>query len=93
MSTQLGTLEELPADYRESMEGARVSPLWPMMRNVLPHGEPNPVTKPALWSFEKIRPLLLRAGELTPVEKAERRVLVLNDPGRGKGAMQVTSSI
>ena len=75
------------------MEGERVSPLWPMMRNVLPHDQPNPVTKPALWSFERIRPLLLRAGELTPVEKAERRVLVLNDPGRGKGAMQVTSSI
>jgi gentisate 1,2-dioxygenase len=93
MSTQLGTLEELPTDYRDAMEGARVSPLWPMMRNVLPHDQPNPVTKPALWSFEKIRPLLLRAGELTPVEKAERRVLVLNDPGRGKGAMQVTSSI
>jgi gentisate 1,2-dioxygenase len=93
MSTQLGTLEELPPDYREAMEGARVSPLWPMMRNVLPHGQPAAVTKPAVWSFEKIRPLLLRAGELTPVEKAERRVLVLNDPGRGKGAMQVTSSI
>jgi gentisate 1,2-dioxygenase len=93
MSTQLGTLEELPLDYRRSLEGERVSPLWPMMRNVLPHGRPNPVTKPAVWSFERIRPLLLRAGELTPVEKAERRVLVLNDPGRGKGAMQVTSSI
>src|SRR5215216_7815942 len=93
MTTQLGTLEELPADYRQSMEGERVSPLWPMMRNVLPHDQPNPVTKPALWSFERIRPLLLKAGELTPVEKAERRVLVLNDPGRGKGAMQVTSSI
>ncbi|MDF3061485.1 MAG: cupin [Microvirga sp.] len=93
MSTQLGTLEELPTDYREAMDGARVSPLWPMMRNVLPHGQPNPVTKPAVWSFDKIRPLLLRAGELTPVERAERRVLVLNDPGRGKGAMQVTSSI
>lgn len=92
MST-LGTLEELPVDYREAMEGERVSPLWPMMRNVLPHGEPIPVSKPALWEFSRIRPLLIRAGELTPVEKAERRVLVLNDPGRGKGAMQVTSSI
>ena len=37
--------------------------------------------------------MLLRAGELTPVEKAERRVLVLCDPGRGAGAMQVTSVI
>ena len=41
MTTQLGTLEELPADYRQSMEGERVSPLWPMMRNVLPHDRPN----------------------------------------------------
>jgi gentisate 1,2-dioxygenase len=37
--------------------------------------------------------LVLRAGELTPVEKAERRVLFLADPGRGDGAMQVTSTI
>ena len=37
--------------------------------------------------------MLLRAGELTPVEKAERRVLVMSDPGRGTGAMQATSSI
>ncbi len=93
MSTALGTLEELPLDYRQALEGARTAPLWPMMRNVLPHGRPNPATKPCLWSYERIRPLLLRAGELTPVEKAERRVLVLSDPGRGAGAMQATSSI
>jgi gentisate 1,2-dioxygenase len=93
MSTALGTLEELPAEYRQDMDAQRIAPLWPQMRNVLPHGEPAPVTKPCLWSYESIRPLLLRAGELTPVEKAERRVLMLCDPGRGKGAMQATGSI
>lgn len=93
MSTQLGTLEDLPQDYRDDMAAAGVAPLWPMMRNVLPHGQPNPVTKPGYWNFGALRPLLLRAGELTPVEKAERRVLVLSDPGRGAGAMQATSSI
>lgn len=93
MGEQLGTLEELPQDYRDAMTEAGVAPLWPMMRNVLPHGAPNPVTKPGHWSFPAVRPLLLRAGELTPVEKAERRVLVLSDPGRGAGAMQATSSI
>lgn len=93
MSEQLGTLEELPQDYRDDMTAAGVAPLWPMMRNVLPHGAPRPVTKPGHWAFAKLRPLLLRAGELTPVEKAERRVLVLSDPGRGAGAMQATSSI
>ncbi len=93
MSQQLGTLEELPQDYRDAMTAAGVAPLWPMMRNLLPHGQPKPVTRSALFKFSDIRPLLLRAGELTPVEKAERRVLVLADPGRGVGSMQATSSI
>ncbi len=93
MAEQLGTLEELPQDYRDAMAEAGVAPLWPMMRNLLPHGQPKPVTRPGHWSFPALRPLLLRAGELTPVEKAERRVLVLSDPGRGVGAMQATGSI
>ncbi|MCC7346129.1 MAG: cupin domain-containing protein [Variibacter sp.] len=93
MSTALGTLEELPADYRQDMEAQQVSPLWPLIRNTLPQGEPKPVTKACLWSYDKIRPLMLRAGELTPVERAERRVLMLCDPGRGNGAMQATGSI
>ena len=93
MTDQLGTLEELPQDYRAAMSAAGVAPLWPMMRNVLPHGGPQPVTKPGHWVYGDVRPLLMRAGELTPVEKAERRVLVLFDPGRGTGAMQATSSI
>ncbi len=91
--TQLGTLDELPQDYRDAMTAAGVAPLWPMMRNVLPHGQPNPVTQPGHWTYDSVRPLLLRAGELTPVEKAERRVLVLSDPGRGAGAMCATPSI
>ncbi len=93
MTEALGTLEELPQNYRDAMAKAGVAPLWPMMRNVLPHGAPAPVTKPGYWDYTAVRPLLLQAGELTPVEKAERRVLVLSDPGRGTGAMQATSSI
>ena len=93
MAEALGTLEELPQDYRTAMTAAGVSPLWPMMRNVLPHGAPKPLSRPGHWAYDALRPLLMRAGELTPVEKAERRVLVLNDPGRGAGAMQATAAI
>src|SRR6185312_17413301 len=93
MTATLGTLEELPLDYRRNVEREHLAPLWPMLRNVLPHDAPKPVSRPCLWVYERIRPLLLQAGELTPVEKAERRVLVLVDPGRGPGAMQVTSVI
>lgn len=93
MSQKLGTLEELPEEYRNAMREAGVAPLWPMMRNVLPHGAPQPTTQPGCWAYDAIRPLLIEAGALTPVEKAERRVLVLSDPGRGAGAMQATSTI
>ena len=37
------------------------------------------------WRYKDIRPQLLRAGELTPIEKAERRVLVLENPGERPG--------
>ena len=93
MAAPLGTLESLPMDYRQAMQGEHVAPLWPMLRNLLPQGQPKPISQPCLWSFARIRPLLLRAGELTPIEKAERRVLVLADPGRGEGAMQATSTL
>ncbi|WP_228126692.1 cupin domain-containing protein [Candidatus Viadribacter manganicus] len=93
MSTTLGSLEELPQDYRDAMNAAGVAPLWPMMRNLLPHKRPIATTKSHHWAFADLRPLLLRAGQLTPVEKAERRVLVLSDPGRGVGSMQATASI
>lgn len=93
MSAELGTLEELPQDYREAMMRENVGPLWPQLRNALPHGAPKAVTQPNLWHYSHIRPLLMQAGELTPVEKAERRVLFLIDPGRGPTAMQVTSTL
>ncbi len=89
----LGTLEELPRDFRDAMRAAAVSPLWPAMRNLLPRDRPVPATRSGHWRYASLRPLLLRAGELTPVEKAERRVLVLEDPGRGPGAMCATPAI
>ena len=89
----LGRLEDLPRDFRDALRDAAVSPLWPIMRSLLPRDRPAPATRPGHWRYAALRPLLLRAGELTPVEKAERRVLVLEDPGRGPGAMCVTPAI
>lgn len=93
MSAQLGTLDELPQSYRDSMAKASVVPLWPLLRNAMPHDTPQRVTKSHCWRFQDVRPLLLQAGKLTPVEKAERRVLVLSDPGRGGTTLQATAVI
>lgn len=83
MTTLLGTLEELPTDYRDALAAQATAPLWPSLRAILPHGRPINRTLPHLWRYHQVRPLLLQAGELTPIEKAERRVLMLSNPGLG----------
>jgi len=89
----LGTLEELPLDYRQALAAQNLVPLWPSLRSVLPPGKPALRTRPTQWSYAALRPLLLQAGELTPIERAERRVLVLANPGHGLEKMQASSSI
>ncbi|SUA51246.1 Gentisate 1,2-dioxygenase [Oligella ureolytica] len=91
--SQLGTLDELPQEYIASLEKNNLVPLWPNMRAVLPHGKPTRDTSTTVWGYQDVRPLLMRAGELTPMEKAERRVLVLACPGHGLENMQATPSI
>jgi gentisate 1,2-dioxygenase len=90
---QLGTLDELPSDYRNALAELNLLPLWPSLRALLPHTAPARRTKPVIWRYQDTRPLVLRAGELTPIEKAERRVLVLSNPGLGVGATMATPSI
>jgi gentisate 1,2-dioxygenase len=89
----LGTLDELPRDYVAELTRAKLVPLWPSMRALLPPQAPRTATLPAHWQWTAIRPLLLRAGELTPMEKAERRVLVLANPGRGLENLQASAAI
>jgi gentisate 1,2-dioxygenase len=89
----LGTLEDLPQSYRDKLTELNLVPLWPNMRAVLPHKVPSRKTQVLNWRFDKLRPLLIEAGDLTPMEKAERRVLVLANPGHGLTNMQATPSI
>ncbi len=89
----LGTLDELPQEYVAALTGANLVPLWPSLRALLPPHTPRTGTLPAHWRWSQVRPLLLRAGELTPMEKAERRVLVLANPGRGLDNLQASAAI
>ena len=91
--TELGTIDELPKDYVDGLTKRNLVPLWPSLRQVLPYGIPTRRTVPINWRYSEIRDNLLRAGDLTPMEKAERRVLVLANPGLGLQNMQATPSI
>src|SRR4030095_15290520 len=88
-----GTIADLPRDYYEALTKLNTLPLWPSLRALLPRLQPTRRTEPVLWRYADIRPQLLRAGELTPIERAERRVLVLCNPGLGLENMQATPSI
>lgn len=93
MSTDLGRVEDLPKEYIDGLVSRNTLPLWPSLRAMLPHGIPARRTQPVMWRYGDVRPDLIKAGELTPIQKAERRVLVLCNPGLGLPAMQATASI
>lgn len=57
--------------------------LWNVGRSVT---LPEPRTKhvPAVWRYEDTRAHLIKAGELVPAEEAERRALIMINPGPQK---------
>ena len=93
MSNELGRLEDLPPDYVQDLRDLNLVPLWPSLRGVLPPKIPTRQTRPTHWPYKSLKPLLLKAGELTPIEKAERRVLVLANPGHGLDKMQASAAM
>lgn len=93
MSNDLGRLEDLPPDYVQDLRDLNLVPLWPSLRGVLPPKIPTRQTLPTHWPYKTLKPLLLKAGELTPIEKAERRVLVLANPGHGLDKMQASAAM
>ncbi|MFM2035174.1 MAG: hypothetical protein RL459_439, partial [Pseudomonadota bacterium] len=90
---ELGKLEDLPQDYRDELKALNLVPLWPSLRGVLPPKIPTRQTRATHWPYQSIKPLLIKAGELTPIEKAERRVLVLANPGHGLEKMQASAAM
>jgi gentisate 1,2-dioxygenase len=55
-------------------------PLWEVLANLVTP-VPRSVAQPYLWQYGPAREYLLRAGDLISAEQAERRVLILENPG------------
>ena len=88
-----GASSGLPSSYAADLQKTHLAPLWSSIRSLIPYDLPQRVTRPALWRYADIRPLLVRSGELVPIELAERRALVLCNPGVGEERLRVTPSI
>lgn len=93
-TTSFVTRPETSAERREfygRLDRKGTTPLWEVL-NRLVTPEPKPASVPALWRYEELRPLLLEAGRLITAKEAERRVLILENPGL-RGASQITQSL
>ena len=65
--------------FYAELEKLQMGPLWEIYQRVLTR-EPRRREVPYLWPWSKVRPSLLRAGELVSTAEAERRVLMFLNP-------------
>lgn len=80
-------LQELYAGMRPS----NLYPLWEVL-SALVTPTPRSQARPWKWDYASARDYLMRAGDLISAEKAERRVLILENPGL-PGSSAITTSL
>jgi len=78
-ATQVSTDD---AEFRATLKKTSVSPLWDVMAALVTQS-PTPRAIPFVWAYDTLRPQLMEAGKRITAEKAERRVLILENPGTG----------
>lgn len=73
------------------LKAGGVSPLWEVLGTLI-RQRPVPDAVPVLWRYDELRPLIMEAGRLLTPREAERRVLVLENPGLC-GQSKITGSL
>jgi gentisate 1,2-dioxygenase len=68
-----------------------LTPLWLSLSHLV---TPEPVSgcQPASWTFDEIRSAMIEAGGLITAKEAERRVLILENPGL-RGQSKITTDL
>src|ERR1043165_1316242 len=66
--------------FYKKIEGHRLTARWTLMNDTITP-EPRSPCQPHLWKFDLIRDYMNEAGKLITAKEAERRVLVLENPG------------
>ena len=84
------TTDEFREFYRR-LATKCAAPLWETLADIVPV-RPRPRAVPALWRYEEMRPFLMESGKLITAKEAERRVLILANPGI-KDTSQITDTL
>ncbi|MBF9234866.1 gentisate 1,2-dioxygenase [Microvirga alba] len=77
--------------FYNKIDQQNMSALWNVM-GALITPEPRSACQPSLWRFDAIRDYMLEAGALITAKEAERRVLILENPGL-RGQSKITTSL
>jgi gentisate 1,2-dioxygenase len=72
--------ESSEAPFRRRLAAAGLVPLWTFFGEWF-SAEPRPAALPHLWRYTELRPVILEAAAVVSTDDAERRVLVLENPG------------
>jgi gentisate 1,2-dioxygenase len=67
--------------YYDELERLEAGALWTIANKIEPW-QPKSSSVPALWRYRELREYVLRSVNLVTPEKAGRRVIYLNNPGR-----------
>ena len=66
-------------EFYQRLRPENLAPLWEVLAALVTPTPRTPAVA-AAWSFDRIRPMLMEAGELITAAEAERRVLILENP-------------
>jgi gentisate 1,2-dioxygenase len=75
-----GGIDQRRAAFYDSLAPHHMAPLWESLHTLVPR-QPASSCVPAIWRYADVRPLLMKAGDVITAQEAERRVLVLENPG------------
>ena len=78
-------------EFYHRLKAQHAAPLWQDLADLV-LAQPRPGCVPAIWKYEEMRPFLMESGKLITAEEAERRVLMIENPGL-QGLPQITQSL
>ncbi len=84
-------LETARNDFYDRLAPEALAPLWKVL-SALVTPTPRTPAVAASWSFDRIKPLLMEAGDLITAAEAERRVLILENPAL-TGQSRITGTL
>ena len=89
--TELKNFPPERAAFYQDIDKHHMAPLWEVFRSLITP-VPRPAAVPHCWRYHDVRDWVMRAGEVISAKEAERRVLVLENPGL-RGQTRITNSI